>query len=81
VPPVDEISKEQIYTVLKAIQADLTEICAMLAECTNEHLHIQNGVSSLRDGELRRETLLAQMNIRLERIEKHLKIEAAKVSR
>jgi hypothetical protein len=71
------ITNELIYETLKKVQADVANIKATLADHTHQFLKVREDINNLRGDDLRRETLQAQMDHRLERIETRLNLRDA----
>ena len=69
-----EITNELIYEVLKSLQAGQADIKATQADHTRQLLRLREEFNGLRGDELRRETLQAKMDTRLERIEIRLNL-------
>lgn len=69
-----EITNQLIYEVLKQLQAGQTEIKAILTDHTRQIIRVREEINALRGDDLRRETLQAQMDTRLERIESRLNL-------
>ncbi len=69
-----EITNQLIYEVLKRLQAGQAEIKAMLTDHTRQIIRVREEINALRGDDLRRETLQAQMDTRLERIESRLNL-------
>lgn len=72
-----EITNELLYEVLKKLQAGQAEIKAMLADHSTQFVRVRQDINNLRGDDLRRETLQAQMDVRLERIEIRLNLNDA----
>jgi hypothetical protein len=70
----DTVTNELLYEVLKSIQAGQAEIKTTLADHTRQLLRIREDINALRGDDLRRETMQAQMDVRLERIETRLNL-------
>lgn len=66
---MSEITNELIYEVLKSLQAGQADIKATQAYHTRPLLRLREEFNGLRGGDLRRETLQAKIDTRLERIE------------
>ena len=73
----DTVTNELLYEVLKSIQAGQVEIKTTLADHTRQLLRIREDINALRGDDLRRETMQAQMDVRLERIETRLNLSDA----
>lgn len=67
-----EITNELMYEVLKQIRADLAEVKGVLADHTRQFIRVREDINNLRGDDLRRETIQAQMDNRLQRIENRL---------
>lgn len=72
-----EVTNELIYEVLKSLQAGQADIKATQADHTRQLIRLREEVNGLRGDDLRRETLQAQMDSRLERIEIRLNLSDA----
>ena len=69
-----EITNELMYGVLRQIQTTLAEIKATQVEHSRQLIRVREDINSLRGDDLRLETMQAQMDTRLERIEKRLNL-------
>jgi hypothetical protein len=69
-----EITNELIYEVLKSLQAGQADIKATQADHTRQLLRLREELNGFRGDDLRRETLQAKMDTRLERIEIRLNL-------
>ena len=69
-----QITNELLYEVLKQLQAGQAEIKGILADHTRQLIRVREDINSLRGDDLRRETLQAQMDTRLQRIETRLNL-------
>jgi hypothetical protein len=72
-----EITNELMYGVLKQIQTTLAEVKTTQLEHSRTLIRVREDINSLRGDDLRRETLQAQMDVRLERIETRLNLQDA----
>jgi hypothetical protein len=72
-----DISNELMLGVLKQIQATLAEIKTAQFDHSRPLIRVREDINSLRGDDLRRETLQAQMDTRLERIEARLDLHDA----
>jgi hypothetical protein len=72
-----DISNELMLAVLKQIQATLAEIKMAQLDHSRQLIRVREDINSLRGDDLRRETLQAQMDTRLERIETRLDLHDA----
>jgi hypothetical protein len=72
-----QITNELIYEILKNIQVGQTEIKATLADHTHQLIRVREEINALRSDDLRRESLQAQMDTRLQRIENRLNLSDA----
>jgi hypothetical protein len=77
----EPVTNELMYEVLKRVQSDLAEIKATQADHGRQFIRVREDINSLRgdihglhSDDLRRETIQAQMNARLERIENRLNL-------
>lgn len=71
---MSQVTNEIIYEVLKKIQSEVSGLKQTLADHTHHLLRLREDVNNLRSDDLRRETLQAQMDVRLERIETRLNL-------
>lgn len=69
-----EVTNDLIYEILKSLQAGQADIKATQADHTRQLIRLREEVNGLRGDDLRRETLQAQMDSRLERIEIRLNL-------
>lgn len=69
-----QITNELIYEILKSLQASLAEIKATLGDHTHQLIRVREEINALRGDDLRRESLQAQMDTRLQRIENRLNL-------
>ncbi len=67
-----EITNELNYEILKSLQKGQAEIKAILSEHTRQFIKIREDINNLRSDDLRRETMQAQIDVRLDRIEARL---------
>lgn len=67
-----EITNDLLYEILKSLQAGQAEIKATLADHTRQLIRIREDINALRGDDLRRESIQAQMDTRLQRIETRL---------
>jgi hypothetical protein len=67
-----KITNNLIREILKIIQAGQAEIKATLADHTRQLIRIREDIIALRGDDLRRESMQAQMDSRLQRIETRL---------
>ena len=72
-----DVSNELLYSVLKSIQGSLAEIKATLLDNSRLFVRVREDINGLRGDDLRRESMQAQMDIRLERIEARLNLHDA----
>lgn len=72
-----EITNELMYDILKQIQATLAEVKSAQREHSRQLIRVREDINALRGDDLRRETLQAQMDVRLERIETRLRLHDA----
>ncbi len=72
-----QITNELIYEVLKQLQAGLSEIKTTQADQNRQLIRIREDINGLRGDDLRRETMQAQMDTRLQRIENRLNLSDA----
>jgi len=68
------VTNELIYDVLKQLQAEVAEVKATLADHTRQFIRVREDINTLRGDDLRRESLQAQMDVRLQRIETRLNL-------
>ena len=66
-----------MYDILKQIQATLAEVKSAQREHSRQLIRVREDINALRGDDLRRETLQAQMDVRLERIETRLRLHDA----
>jgi len=69
-----EITNQLVYKALKQLQTGQTAIKATLADHTRQLIRVREDINALRGDDLRRETLQAQMDSRLQRIETRLNL-------
>lgn len=67
-----EVTNELLYEVLKKIQGDVAEVKKTLGDHSQQLIRIREEINSVRGDDLRIESMQAQMNFRLERIENRL---------
>jgi hypothetical protein len=67
-----EVTNELLYEVLKQLQTDMSEVKKTLSDQGYQLIRIREEINTLRGDDLRREGIQAQMDHRLERIEKRL---------
>lgn len=72
-----QITNELIYEVLKQLQSGLSEIKSAQTDQNRQLIRIREDINSLRGDDLRRETMQAQMDTRLQRIENRLNLSDA----
>ncbi len=72
-----QITNELIYEVLKQLQSGLSEIKTTQADQNRQLIRIREDINGLRGDDLRRETMQAQMDTRLQRIENRLNLSDA----
>lgn len=68
----ENITNELIYEVLKQLQRDMASLKLTLADLTRQSIRVREDINGLRGDDLRRETMQAQMDQRLHRIENRL---------
>lgn len=68
----ENITNELIYEVLKQLQSDMASLKLTLADLTRQSIRVREDINGLRGDDLRRETMQAQMDQRLQRIENRL---------
>lgn len=73
----DGVTNELLYEILKQIQGAVAEMKATLADHTRQFIRVREDINSLRGDDLRRETMQAQIDARLERIESRLNLNDA----
>jgi hypothetical protein len=76
-PQMPQITSELILEILKSLQPDQAEIKATLADHTHQLIRVREDINALRSDDLRRESLQAQMDTRLQRIENRLNLSDA----
>jgi len=69
-----EVTNELLYEVLKKLQADMAEVKKTLSDHGHQFIRIREEINALRGDDLRRESMQAQMDHRLERIEHRLQL-------
>lgn len=72
-----EVTNDLIYEILKRLQTDIGEVRKTLADHGHQLIRIREEINALRGDDLRRESMQAQMDHRLERIEKRLSLSDA----
>jgi hypothetical protein len=72
-----EITLELMYEVLKKLQDGQARIIDTQADHTRQMLRMREDINNLRSDDLRRETMQAQIDIRLDRIEGRLNLHDA----
>jgi len=72
-----QITNELSYEILKQLQASLADVKAILLDHSRQFIRVREDINSLRGDDLRRETLQAQMDTRLQRIESRLNLNDA----
>ena len=73
----ENVTNELMFEILKQLQKDMADVKATLADHTHQLIRVRQGINSLAEDDLRREVLQAQMDHRLERIEKRLNLSEA----
>ena len=73
----ENVTNELIFEVLKQIQERLARVESVLADHTRQFIRVREELNGLRGDDIRREVLQAQMDHRLERIEKRLNLSDA----
>ncbi|MEQ1889123.1 MAG: hypothetical protein ABL951_08080 [Alphaproteobacteria bacterium] len=68
----DNVTNELIYEILKQLQTDMAAVTITLADHTRQFIRVREELNGLRGDDIRRRVLQAQMDHRLERIEKRL---------
>lgn len=68
------ITNELIYEVLKQLQTSVSDIKATQADHTRQLIKIREDINGLRGDDLRRESMQAQIDTRLDRIETRLNL-------
>jgi hypothetical protein len=69
-----QITKELMYEMLQQLQAGQAELKAGLLHQRDQFIRVREDINSSRGDDLRRETLQAQMDARLQRIEARLNL-------
>lgn len=69
-----EVTNELLYEVLKKLQADMAEVKTTLGDHGRQLIRIREDINVLRGDDLRRESMQAHMDHRLERIEQRLQL-------
>jgi len=70
----ENITNELMFEVLKQIQDRLVRIESVLADHTRQFIRVREDINGLRGDDLRRETMQAKMDERLQRIENRLNL-------
>ncbi len=65
----ESVTNKLIYEVLKQIQDRLAKVEATLADHTRQFIRVREDINGLRGDDLRRESMHARMDERLQRIE------------
>jgi hypothetical protein len=73
----ENITNELMLEILKQLQKDMADVKATLADHTRQFIRVREELNGLRGDDIRREVLQAQMDHRLERIEKRLNLSDA----
>ena len=73
----DIVTNELMFEILKQIQERLAKIESILVDHTHQLIRVREELNGLRGDDIRREVLQAQMDHRLERIEKRLSLSDA----
>jgi hypothetical protein len=73
----EPVTNELIYEVLKKLQDGQARIIETLADHSRQFIQVRQDINSLRGDDLRRETMQAQMDMRLDRIETRLNLHDA----
>lgn len=68
------LKNEDIYGILQQLHADLAEVKTTLADHSRQFIRVREDINDLRGDGLRRESLQAQMDVRLQRIENRLNL-------
>jgi hypothetical protein len=74
---MDNVTLELMYEVLKKLQDGQARVIETQAEHTRQLFRVREEIKHLRSDDLRRETMQAQMDLRLERIETRLNLHDA----
>jgi hypothetical protein len=69
-----EVTNEIVYEILKQLQAGQAEMKNTLADHGRLLIRIREDINALRGDDLRLETMQAQMDVRLQRIETRLQL-------
>ncbi len=73
----ENVTNELMLEILKQLQKDMADVKATLADHTHQLIRVREELNGLRGDDIRREVLQAQMDHRLERIEKRLNLSDA----
>lgn len=73
----DTVTNELMYEVLKKLQDGQARIIETLADHSRQFIQVRQDINNLRGDDLRRETLQAQIDMRLDRIETRLNLHDA----
>jgi hypothetical protein len=73
----DTVTNELMYEILKKLQDGQARIIETLADQSRQFIQVRQDINNLRGDDLRRETLQAQIDMRLDRIETRLNLHDA----
>ncbi len=73
----EDVTNGLMFENLKQLQKDMVDVKATLADHTRQFIRVREELNGLRGDDIRREVLQAQMDHRLERIEKRLNLSDA----
>lgn len=71
------VTPELIYEILKKLQDGQARILEILADHSRQLIRVREDINGLRSDDLRRETMQAQIDMRLDRIEARLNLSDA----
>jgi hypothetical protein len=73
----ENVTNELIYEILKKLQDGQARMIETLADHSRQFIKVRQDINNLRGDDLRRETLQAQIDMRLDRIETRLNLHDA----
>ncbi|MGC2659932.1 MAG: hypothetical protein WA324_18395 [Bryobacteraceae bacterium] len=74
---MSQIDDKLIYEILKKLQDGQARVLEILADHSRQFIRIREDINGLRGDDLRRETMQAQIDTRLDRIEARLNLSDA----
>ena len=72
-----EVTNQLLYEILRQIQSDVSDVKKALIDHGHQLIRVREEINTLRGDDLRRESIQAQMDHRLERIERRLSLSDA----